>query len=566
MVATTFKELQERANKRWDKLHSTHWIRIGGGSLGQAAGSYSLHDFVKAFVKDNKVKAGVTLASNLGLSFMDPMMSITQPDGLRIYYGNLTKDGAGEIIKAHIVEGKPPLDKAFACEVKDGDPPAGVPLLQDLPQIRPQTRVITSNFGNTDPRDIMHYIANGGYTALHTALADLTPKDVIQSVKDSGLRGRGGAAFPAGVKWSFLEPSNAPLKYVLCNCEEGDPGAFNDKGIIENDPHKLLEGLILNGFATRSHRGFVFIRHGHDIPVDNMRLAIQQAYEYGILGENIFDSGFSFDAEVAFTGDSYVAGEETAMMEAIEGKRATPRFKPPFPAAAGLWGKPTNINNVKTLSYVPSIITMGAEQFKQIGTAGSSGTAIICLSGHIKKPGMYEVPMGVTIRQLLYDIGEGPEGGDTIKAIQTGGPLGGIMGAADFDVTICFDAMRETGAILGSGGIIVINETVDIPDLLRNIVAFNQFESCGKCFPCRLGYTHMLDVMERLCTRTARPGDLELLMSVGKGMQKGSLCGHGQLSLSPVASALKYFEDEFRLAADGSLRIEPMLTPTRTRP
>ena len=413
----------------------------------------------------------------------------------------------------------------------------------------------------------MQYISTGGYSALNKALFEMSPEEVVEEVKSSGLRGRGGAAFPTGVKWSFLAPNKAPTKYVLCNCEEGDPGAYNDKGILETDPHTLVEGLILNGYATNSNKSYVFIRQGHDIPINAIERAIKEAYDKGLLGDNILGSNFSFDMEVSLTGDSYVAGEETALMEAIEGKRSTPRFKPPFPAAAGLWQKPTNINNVKTISYVPQIIKNGSDWFSSTGTEKSSGTAIVCLSGHITRPGMYEIPMGMTIEEVLDEVGGGSNSDSDIKMLQTGGPLGGVLGKEAFGTKIDFDEMAKSGAILGSGGIIVCNETVSVVDLIRNLVAFNQFESCGKCFPCRLGNTHMFDVLQRLADSESNPGDMELLERIGKSMKIGSLCGHGQLGYNPISSSLKYFESEIIDSMNNkSEPLEAMLTPTRTRP
>ena len=476
-------------------------------------------------------------------------------------------------IVAHHVSDAPMHESAFAFAPISKKAESDLPKWNDLPENAHQTKVLTANFGNIDPHDILQYIANGGYSALNKAVNSMTPDEVLEEVKTSGLRGRGGAAFPTGLKWSFLAPSKAPVKYVLCNCEEGDPGAFNDKGILESDPHILIEGLILNGYATNSTNGVVFIRQGHDIPIDATRNAIDQAYKSGLLGENILGSDFSFEMEVSLTGDSYVAGEETAMMEAIEGKRSTPRYKPPFPAQAGLFQKPTNINNVKTISYVPSIVNDGGDAFKQIGTETSSGTALVCLTGHIKRPGMYEVAMGMTIREVLDNIGGGvADGSERIKLLQTGGPLGGVMGEAAFDTEIDFDAMAEAGAILGSGGIIVGDESTDVVDLIRNLVAFNQFESCGKCFPCRLGNTHMLDILDRLCKNEPQPGDMKLIETVGNNMKIGSLCGHGQLGYNPISSAITYFGEEFEKRFNGELEKSgpfgdgSMILPSRTRP
>jgi NADH-quinone oxidoreductase subunit F/NADP-reducing hydrogenase subunit HndC len=335
------------------------------------------------------------------------------------------------------------------------------------------------------------------------------------------------------------------MKYVLCNCEEGDPGAFNDKGILESDPNTVVEGVVLAGYATGARRGYIFIRHGHDGPVDRARDAVRQAYELGLLGEDILGSGFSFDLEVALTGDSYVSGEETALMEAIEGKRSMPRYRPPFPAQVGVFGQPSNINNVKTLAYVPEIVARGGEWFAGIGHERSTGTAILCLTGALKYTGMVEVPMGLTLREVLYDVAGGIPGGKKLKLVQTGGPLGGVLGADNIDLALDFEVFRDAGAILGSGGIIAADEDTCIVDLTRALIAFCQYESCGKCFPCRMGMSHLLEVLERMCRLEGEPGDLELMSSIGLNMQAGSLCGHGQLGFNPVSSAIKYFGPEF---------------------
>ncbi len=569
----TFDQLTEKSKARWQQLTAgtRPWIRVGYGISGQAAGADAVLDAAVGACKAMGVDAEVTRVGSLGLMYLEPVMDITLPNGPRVFYANVSPSEVSGIIEAHVKGGRPVTSRAFAQEPVGDTALDGVTRLSEIPAWRLQRRLAMRNCGNIDPLEIEQYVANGGYAALKKALTASTPEQTLNDVKASGLRGRGGAAFPTGVKWSFLAPSKAPMKYVLVNCEEGDPGAFNDKGILESDPHTLIEGLLLAGYATNSNYGYVFIRHGHDLPVNATKRAIEQCYEYGLAGKNILGTNFSFDMEVAFTGDSYVAGEETALMEAIEGKRSAPRFKPPFPAAFGVWGRPSNINNVKTIAYVPQIVQNGGDWFKKIGTPSSSGTAIVCLTGHIKRPGMYEIAMGMTIRQVLEDIGGGVVG-EKIKLLQTGGPLGGVLGPEGFDTPIDFDAMSKAGAILGSGGIIVGNETVEVVDLIRNLVAFCQFESCGKCFPCRLGNTHMVETLDRMCKGEGRPGDLDLMASIGSAMKIGSLCGHGQLGYNPISSALKFFGDEFkeRVKAGqkplGSFADGSMVVPTRTRP
>ena len=563
-MSEQYKKLEELSKDYLSKIYKDKTvIRVQTGTSGQAVGADEILNLLSS--KTNN-KVNVIEVGSMGLMYLEPILVVVMPTGEKIYYANVDLKTSEKIYDHYSNSQEVLLQNAFAYESsKNLD--ISIPNINDLPQFSKQLRIATRNFGEITPGDIMQYISTGGYSALNKALFEMSPEEVVEEVKSSGLRGRGGAAFPTGVKWSFLAPNKAPTKYVLCNCEEGDPGAYNDKGILETDPHTLVEGLILNGYATNSNKSYVFIRQGHDIPINAIERAIKEAYDKGLLGDNILGSNFSFDMEVSLTGDSYVAGEETALMEAIEGKRSTPRFKPPFPAAAGLWQKPTNINNVKTISYVPQIIKNGSDWFSSTGTEKSSGTAIVCLSGHITRPGMYEIPMGMTIEEVLDEVGGGSNSDSDIKMLQTGGPLGGVLGKEAFGTKIDFDEMAKSGAILGSGGIIVCNETVSVVDLIRNLVAFNQFESCGKCFPCRLGNTHMFDVLQRLADSESNPGDMELLERIGKSMKIGSLCGHGQLGYNPISSSLKYFESEIIDSMNNkSEPLEPMLTPTRTRP
>lgn len=574
---TAYARLRRSAIEHWEDLvkGDRAWFRVGFGASGQASGAQAVYDALKPYTLAGSGQIYSSKVGAHGLMYLEPILDVQVPNGNRVIHVNVAPDMVPDIV-AHFAEDRdenPLHESAFAYVGHPDDYTAHLENWDKLPANVNQTKILTYNFGNIDPHDILQYIANEGYAALNKAIFAMTPDAVLDDVKISGLRGRGGAAFPTGLKWSFLAPSKAPVKYVLCNCEEGDPGAFNDKGILESDPHRLIEGLIINGYATNSTHGVVFIRQGHELPINATQRAIDQAYEHGLLGKNILGSDFSFEMEVSLTGDSYVAGEETAMMEAIEGKRSTPRYKPPFPAQAGLWQKPTNINNVKTISYVPGIVIDGGDVFKKVGTESSSGTALVCLTGKISRPGMYEVEMGMTIREVLENIGGGvSDGSERIKVLQTGGPLGGVMGDAAFDTAIDFDEMAKAGAILGSGGIIVGDETTDVVDLIRNLVAFNQFESCGKCFPCRLGNTHMFDVLDRLCKNEAKPGDLELMETVGNNMKIGSLCGHGQLGYNPISSAMTYFGDEFKQRFNGELEKSgpfddgSMIMPSRTRP
>ena len=555
--AASYPEIRAEAERRWQELTAGDrpWVRIGTGLAGEAAGGFEVVAAVKDALRRQNLAASVSEVGTLGLCFAEPLLDVQSPGGPRVFYRNVTPEVAERVVARHIGGGVPLPEHAIGYLGDRAAAPAGIPHLDDHPMRAQEQRIALRNAGHIDPTDLYQYIANGGYAALNKALTEMTPEATLGEVRASGLRGRGGAAFPAGVKWGFLAGNPDPNKYILCNCEEGDPGAFNDRGILESDPATVVEGITIAGYACNANRGYIFIRHGHNQPIDRTRAAIAQAYELGLLGENILGSGFAFDVEVALTGDSYVSGEETALMEAIEGKRSMPRYRPPFPAQVGVFGKPSNINNVKTLAYVPEIVARGGEWFAGIGTPpdrdrginGSSGTAILCLSGNIAYTGLVEVPLGMTLRQVLFDMAGGVPNGKRMKLLQTGGPLGGVLSTSDenLDLALDFDVFRAAGAILGSGGIIVADEDTCVVDLTRNLIAFCQYESCGKCFPCRMGMSHLLEVLERISRLEGAEEDLALMRNIGENMQAGSLCGHGQLGFNPVSSALRYFGDEF---------------------
>ena len=566
----TFEVLESVAKQRWEDLNSGSkpWIRIGTALCGEAAGSKNLLPRIQNILDALKIDANVSEVGCLGLCFAEPLLDIQLPGQSRVFYRNVSEDDLEQIITSHIKDSNINSDLAFLYS--GGDELSDVNRLESHPMKAKEQRIALRNAGNIDPYDINQYIANGGYQALNKALSEMDSEAVLNEVKDSGLRGRGGAAFSTGIKWSFLASNDAPDKYILCNCEEGDPGAFNDKGILESDPHTVVEGVILAGYATKSNYGYIFIRHGHDGPIERTKNAIKQAYEKGLLGDNILGSNFSFNMEVALTGDSYVAGEETALMEAIEGKRSMPRYRPPFPAQVGVFGKPTNINNVKSLSYVPEIIRNGGQWFSDIGYEQSKGTAILCLSGSLKFTGMIEVPMGLNLKDVLYEIAGGVPEDRNLKLVQTGGPLGGVLNSENIDLVLDYETFRNAGAILGSGGIIAADDRTCIVDLTRSLIAFCQYESCGKCFPCRMGMSHLLEVLERICDLQGTDEDLDLMRNIGENMQAGSLCGHGQLGFNPVASAIKYFPEEFNQHIIGHTSLTKVcnnkrFSPTRTR-
>lgn len=567
--ATAYEALRQRAQARWAALGARPWVRVGADVTGRAAGAAEVVVALREEVARRGVQATVSEVGCLGLCFAEPLVDITLPGGPRVIYGYVTPGRARELVESCLVKGEHRPDLALGT--LGGETARGIPRLEDQPYWKPQVRVATRLCGTVEPADLDQYVANGGYAGLAKVLSGMAPQSVLDEMTKSGMRGRGGAAFPTGTKWGFLARGRGAVRYVLVNGEEGDPGAFNDKGILEGDPFTLLEGATICGYATGAAQGYVFLRHGNDGSINKTRAAIATARKAGLLGKNILGSSFSFDIDVALTGESYVAGEETALMEAIEGKRAMPRFRPPFPPNVGLWGRPSNINNVKTLSYAPEIMRNGGDWFSGIGYERSKGTAILCLTGAVKRPGMYEVPFGIKLRDVVEGIAGGPPNGRKVKLLQTGGPLGGVLDARSLDLTLDFETMAREGAILGSGGIIVGDDTVCAVDLTRNLVAFCQFESCGKCFPCRLGMTNLLEVVERICQMRGQAQDLDLMRSIGTTMQAGSLCGHGQLGFNPISSALRFFEADFRShivdrrCPTGSCA-GPFIKPSRTRP
>ena len=566
-----YDKLKTEAEEHW--LNLTHgskpWIRVGTAMCGTASGSLKVLEAIKSYVIEHNIDINIDDVGCLGICYAEPLVDIMLPGESRLFLHNVDAEDVPNLLDTYVLQNQVPRQNVLGYMGQKPIP--GVPNINVLPGIKFQQRIALRNAGHIAPNDIYQYIANGGYDGLNKSLFAMKPEDVIKEVNDSGLRGRGGAAFPTGIKWSFMVRSPGPPKFILCNCEEGDPGAYNDKGILESDPYTLLEGMTIAGYATAATKGFVFIRHGHDGPINRTENAIKESYKIGLLGKNILGSGFSFDIEVALTGESYVSGEETALMDSLEGKRAMPRPRPPFPAASGVWGKPSTINNVKSLSYAPEIISKGAAWFSSIGVNKSTGTAIVCLNGKIKYPGLYEIPMGLTLSQVINDIGGGVPNGKKLKLLQTGGPLGGVLSSASMDIHIDFDEMRDAGAIFGSGGIIVADEDTCAVDLTRVLVAFCQYESCGKCFPCRLGMEHLLEIIERIAKFQSRPEDLELMRSIGKTMEAGSLCGHGQLGFGPIRSAFQHFEDDFIMHMEekrcptGSC-LGPMISPKNTRP
>src|SRR6056297_3448014 len=415
----------------------------------------------------------------------------------------------------------------------------------DIPFYVHQDRVTLENCGNIDPEDIQDYLAEDGYQALSKVLFELKPKEVCNIVSDSGLRGRGGAGFPTGTKWNFTRKEKADQKYVIVNGDEGDPGAFMDRSVMEGDPHRVLEGLIITGYATGASKGYIYVRAEYPLAVKRLQKAIDDAKANGLIGENILDSGFDFDIKIVEGAGAFVCGEETALMASIEGNRGMPSPKPPFPAHSGLWGKPTNINNVETIANIPNIILKGANWFNSIGQANSTGTKTFALTGDVQNTGLIEVPMGITLKEIIYDIGGGIKDDKEFKAVQIGGPSGGCLTEEHMDLSLDYDSLQDAGAMVGSGGMVVMDEETCMVEVSRFFLSFTQKESCGKCPPCRIGTKRMLDILERIVAGEGESGDLEKLTRLAKTIKDTSLCGLGKTAHNPVLTTLRYFEDEY---------------------
>ena len=474
-----------------------------------------------------------------GLCALGPVM-IVYPDD--ILYAMVKPEDAHEIVQEHLLKGRPVTRLIYDDSVTT----EGVKSLNDTNFYRKQTRVALRNCGVINPEKIDEYIARDGYMALGKVLTEMTPDEVIQTILDSGLRGRGGAGFPTGLKWKFASGNRGNVqKYVCCNADEGDPGAFMDRSVLEGDPHVVLEAMAIAGYAIGANQGYIYVRAEYPIAVERLKIAIGQAREYGLLGKNIFDSGFDFDIDIRLGAGAFVCGEETALMTSIEGKRGEPRPRPPFPAVKGLFGKPTILNNVETWANIPRIILQGPEWFASMGTEKSKGTKVFALGGKIKNTGLVEIPMGTTLREVVEDIGGGIPNGKKFKAAQTGGPSGGCIPAEHFDVPIDYDNLIAIGSMMGSGGLIVMDEDSCMVDIAKFFLEFTVDESCGKCTPCRIGTRRMLEILEKITEGKATMEDLDRLESLGDYIKQNALCGLGQTAPNPVLSTLRYFRDEY---------------------
>ncbi|MGB9977927.1 NADH-ubiquinone oxidoreductase-F iron-sulfur binding region domain-containing protein [Methanobacterium sp.] len=539
-----FDKIVKTAKKEYESLYKSEdsLILIGSATCGKSAGAAVIKSVIQEELEKNNVNAEIIEVGCIGLCYAEPIITIFKQGKPGIFYGNVTKKTAVEIIKSYIVEDNPLPEYALGT-IGEGRI-ENIPLFLDTEVLRPQVRRILRNCGIIDPKNINHYIANDGYGGFMDAIK-MAPEEVIEKIKESGLRGRGGAGFPTWMKWQFCRDSGGETRYLICNADEGDPGAFMNRSLLESDPHSVLEGILIAGYVIGAKKAYIYCRAEYPLALDHLKHAIKQMREYGFLGENIFNTGFDFDIEIKEGAGAFVCGEETALIASIEGKRGTPRTRPPFPTTSGLWGKPTVINNVETLASVALIMQKNPDKFAELGTESSRGTKTFSLVGEIERPGLIEVPLGTTLKEVIFDIGGGIPNGKKFKAVQIGGPSGGCLPESFIDTPIDYDSLVNAGAIMGSGGLVIMDESTCMVEVSRYFLEFSQKESCGKCVPCRLGARQMLDILTDITQGNGKYEDVQLLKDLAEGIKAGSLCGLGQNTPNPVLTTLKFFENEY---------------------
>ena len=533
-------------------------ILIGSASCGLAAGAKAVEEAARAAVAELKLDAVVAKTGCIGFCQREPLVDLVLPNGPRISYGNVTPKTIRTILEGYATGDMKP--KMALCRfdseehvangethqyAKSTNGVAAIPDWKSLEFYRRQERVILRNCGSIDPLRLEEAAARGAYRGALRALTQLTPEQVIEEVRQSGLRGRGGAGFPTAIKWETARRTPSDTKYVICNADEGDPGAFMDRSVLEGDPHAVLEGMLIASYAIGAHEGYIYVRSEYPLAVSTIQHAIEEAEQRGLLGDDILGSGHSFRVKVRRGAGAFVCGEETALIASIEGHSGEPRSRPPFPAVAGLWGKPTIINNVKTWGSISPILSRGAAWYAAKGTERNQGTTVFALVGAVKNTGLVEIPLGLSLREMVLEIGGGIRGDRELKGVQTGGPSGGCLPATMLDLPIDYEKLSAAGAMMGSGGMIVLDATTCMVDLARFFLTFTADESCGKCTPCREGTKHMLQILTRICDGAGVPDDLALLERLAKTVKSASLCGLGQTAPNPVLTALRYFREEF---------------------
>ena len=510
-------------------------IIVGMSTCGVSAGADKVYKEFEKLVAEKKADAFLTETGCIGMCYKEPLVEVETAQG-KFLYGDVTPKKVAQIVEEHVIGGKPVEEFLILKDYKEGS---------EAEILKNQKRIALRNCGRINPNSIEEYLANEGYKAIEKCLKELSQEQVIQLVTESGLKGRGGAGFPTGVKWKFANQSPGKIKYVICNADEGDPGAFMDRSVLEGDPHSVLEGMLVCGYSIGASKGYIYCRAEYPKAIERLKTAIREAEERGYLGDNILGTEFSFTIKIKEGAGAFVCGEETALIASIEGKRGTPRFRPPYPAVKGLWGKPTNINNVETFANVPWIILNGASAFNSMGTEKSKGTKVFAMAGKIKRSGLVEVPMGITINEIIFDVCGGIIDDREFKAVQMGGPSGGCIPARLGNTQIDYEQINQTGAIMGSGGMVVMDDTTCMVEMARFFLEFTQLESCGKCTSCRVGTLRMLEILERISEGKGKEGDTETLLELGEQIIATSQCGLGQTAPNPVITTIKYFREEY---------------------
>ncbi len=544
MDITRLKEIREKMrgklSTRKGNKGEVREILLCAGAACVSSGEMSVKEAFENEIKKYGIEDRVKIVETgcVGACEMGPI-AIVYPEN--VFYRRLRPQMIPKIVKDHLVDGNPVKNFLFR------DPKTREPIYahKEIPFFKKQLKIALRNTGFIDPESLEEYIGEDGYFALSKVLLEMKPEDVIEEIKKSGIRGRGGAGFPTGLKWQFVRAAEGDTKYVICNGDEGDPGAFMDRSILEGDPFSILEAMTIAGYAVGASQGYIYVRAEYPLAIKRLKIALSKAYEHHLLGQGILGTDFSFDIELRIGAGAFVCGEETALIASIEGKRGMPRPRPPYPAQKGLWGKPTLINNVETLANIPAIILKGADWFSSIGTEKSKGTKVFALAGNVQNTGLVEVPMGITLREIVYEIGGGIPRGKKFKAAQTGGPSGGCIPAEYLDTPIDYDSLKELGTIMGSGGLIILDEDTCMVGLAKFFLEFTQEESCGKCPSCRIGTKRMLEILERIENGEGKEEDIDKLIELGESIKKGSLCGLGQTAPNPVLSTIRYFRDEY---------------------
>ncbi|HTY82147.1 MAG TPA: NADH-quinone oxidoreductase subunit NuoF [Dehalococcoidales bacterium] len=538
----SYEDIRKKAEAQMQAVQKSARTRIliGTGTCGVAAGAEEILKTLKQELDVKGLKADIMQVGCIGFCYAEPLMEVIKPGKPGIFYGNLTPAKVSEIVRDYIGGDNDRPDLALVARSAVD----GIKGFNEFPVLQPQARLVLRNCGNIDPEDINQYIASGGYSGLAKALK-MKPQEILDEMKKSVLRGRGGAGFPTGQKWQFCHDSPGTQKYIICNADEGDPGAFMNRALLEGDPHSVLEGMVIGAYAIGASEAYIYVRAEYPLAIQRLKAALAQMEKAGFLGENILGSGFNLHIKIKEGAGAFVCGEETAMMASIEGARGMPRPRPPFPAASGLWGKPTNINNVETWAHAAVIMQKGADWFDKFGSEKSKGTKTFSLVGKVQRTGLIEVPLGIKLRDVIYGIGGGIVGDKKFKAVQTGGPSGGCLPASHLDSPVDYEALAAAGSIVGSGGMVVMDEDNCMVDVARYFLTFVQLESCGKCIPCRWGTKQMLDILTDITTGKGRKGDIELLLELADNIKNGSLCALGGTAPNPILTTIRYFRDEY---------------------